>query len=499
MIDFNFIKEKINPYWLFKDREIASLIEKKSFKAYKDPEKNQYRIFYKGKTYTLINFVMNLLKTPVKETNKIINDLYEKYYSEMENKELDKKLIRKPEKIKKRNTLKDKNGLDLLVHSYTLMHPGPILEKLGYRLSKNKSSKFSLVFKKRPGIIEERGEFVLFRRLPNRQYIYVNPRTDGDKGNIINFLQKRLAKLQNKNKINRIDIIKFMEKEVKPEYKEKMKNGIYKHLKPKPSKYVLKNLLKEHKIIENLLKRYSELKEDNYLTKYRGFNFEFLKYFFDQIKENEYKNIVYTTKVFIPEKNDFIYGSLNFKINKIANPEFILKNVAIGLTQGISIMIPTNSNNNPKHLILAESFLDSLSYFLINHLDKNGKLKKDFNESLKNYIFTGTEGAIDKNKLNYLKQLIKKYEKSLKNINILLDKDKYGEKFKEELENFFKNNNFSSDIKINFYTADNFLEKDNQDEIIKDFNDLLLHKKGSKSITQIEEEQYQKKKGNYAD
>lgn len=288
-----------------------------------------------------------------------------------------------------------------------------LLESLGYKLNKDKSTS------KNPVYIKD-SEVIIITRYSNGDYLYFNPNNDTDKGNIWNFCKNRNIKLQ--------------------EFQEFIPNNINQE---KEIKISTKN--NEDEIIcraVKLFEKFNRLQKNDltFLTTQRYILHKNLYQL--NIRVDKFNNVCYSN--YIVKNDKLIKSGFTIKLAKPFKNNEKIKNLIKGI-KGLELLKTKNHTQNI--VIISESIIDSLSLLQIKNIP------------LENAIILGTGGQITKRIQETLKHIIKITPEV--NIKLAFDNDNKGEEISKKIQDQIKLIN--PNINVDIYKSQ-----------LKDWNDDLI-------------------------
>jgi len=322
------------------------------------------------------------------------------------------------------------------------------VNKFGYKIKKNKSSRYYKTLKNEGDII------VVSKNLDNGHWIYFNTRDDEDNGTIIDFIQNRTG--YNLGKVRKI----------LSEYLKEKKEGKIKEIKdfylePATSNEV-KTLLKE-------LEELEKIQENNYLTKDRYIS----------------KKTLTDLPIYQDRKNNISFILLDSqgkvigiaKYNKNFKQIIGKKGVWISLQEDINEDVENEELRRKKlidkvkkinEIFITESPIDALSYVELKNID------------LSKTILIATQGQISEKTVNYIYAYLKaiyKYSecKDYLKIKLGFDNDEAGYLFALKIKNNLteKMQDDKDTFKKSLYIKIEFPK-------LKDWNEELKKKKHTK-------------------
>lgn len=377
--------------------------------AYFDPKKEEFRITVGSRNLNVVDYLVKAHDYNFKEASELLESAYiQQLTQKLEERKQAEKVVEI--EVKETPTPVIKPNLMDIINNAKKEDLQYFVQAQGYKLDKDKSSANWKVMKN-----EETGDKVIINK-KDEVYMYFNPDNENDKGTVYDFYKNRgISKLS-----EMIQLIKGADKEIKIENINKNTNS---------------NTVINLKEIESKYKSFKLVPETNnqYLQK-RGIDTDLLK-LYSTIKVDEKNNIV--TPMYIKQKdnNDFSFSGYN---KKLANPITInkdgtdrtkpLKDLNEG-NKGITILMSDNfeikDKTTQKNIIVAESFIDALSYMQIKELEP------------KNTMLISTNGQQSQDMINSIKSLTGRYPNN-KTI-LAYDNDKKGEKFADDTKQVLPN------------------------------------------------------------
>lgn len=274
------------------------------------------------------------------------------------------------------------------------------VNKFGYKIKKDKSSRYYKTLKKDGDII------VVSRNMNNEHWIYFNTRDDNDNGTIIDFIQNRTG-------YNLGEVRRFLS-----EYLKEKREGKIKEIK---DFYVEPSQSKDIKVILSEIEKLSYLKDENYLVKERKIGKNILKNF--NIYQDKRNNVVF-----------ILYDELGY-ITGLAKYNKNFKQIlgSKGVWSSIQYDVLSNKEENLRDkvkkiekIFITESPIDALSYLELKEKDNIEKV-----------LLLTTQGQISDRTIEILFSFIKAIYliTENKNLNIVLgfDRDEKGLYFATEV------------------------------------------------------------------
>jgi len=318
------------------------------------------------------------------------------------------------------------------------------VNKFGYKIKKNKSSRYYKTLKKDGDII------VVSRNMNNEHWIYFNTRDDNDNGTIIDFIQNRTG-------YNLGEVRRFLSK-----YLQEKREGKIKEIK---DFYVEPSQSKDMKLILSEIEQLTYLKENNYLTAERKINKDIIeKYPVYQDKRNNIVFILY-------DELGYITGLA--KYNKKFKQILGSKGIWSSIQQDVLNDKEENLKDKVKKIekiFITESPIDALSYTELRNTD------------IEKTLLLTTQGQISDRTIDILFSFIKAIylitkRKTLK-IVLGFDKDETGLYFATEVS--FKLKEKMENTLINGKEPFPILEITTEFPKSKDWNEDLKNLKSAK-------------------
>lgn len=404
---------------------------------YFDNKKGEYRVTVNGtRNLNAVDYLIKAHDYSFKEASELLESAY---MQQLENKLSERIEVKETKAVKELKTsLMDiinnakKEDLKYFVHAQ-----GYIIDKdsANWTFMKNAETGDKVIISEKDGI-----------------YRYFNPENDNDKGTIYDFYKNRgVSKLS-----DMVQLIKGADRTVELGKVSTNKNKI---IDP-----------------DKLREKYNTLKSifqtDNQYLQLRGLSEELLKYY-STIKVDERNNVVTPMYQKIKDLADFTFSGYNKKlatpITKTKDGELRnkpLKDLNEG-NKGITILMSDNfeikEKTAHKDIVIAESFIDALSYMQLKKLNP------------KNTMLISTNGQQSESMIKSIQSLTSRYPNN-KTV-LAYDNDKKGDKFAEQTKQFIPNA---------------IREKSK----LKDFNEDLkeLHKEEVKTLIKKDQEQKQQTK-----
>ena len=391
-VDWSEIKRTLHPLTIAKFYKIELKPEQVSKK------KEEYRIKVGKRNYNVVDF---LLKERGLSFKQIVSDI-EKLLAlqkELARQEELKRLeqIRLTEQAKKAQEEKERQEALETIKEAKKEDLSIFLANLGYLEDKRKSSRNYRVME------NEKGDKVIVYRKGDR-YLYFNPQNEQDKGDLYNFFANRGVR----------------------DYKEiaKIINGADRNIELKPLQeakhsYTIDRALSEWERYKN-----KEQNDYSYLTGKRFIDKSIVEAYKHTVKSDEQGNIV------VP-----LYANTeNVKLafvgfdRRLKEPKEEQSKSYINGQKGIAVLQPKEITGI-KNVVIAESYIDGLSYVEYYNLDPN-----------KTAIIS-TQGQLSDKEIEAIKtylQIVQQKGTKLEEINIAMDNDKAGREFADRLEREIK-------------------------------------------------------------
>jgi len=238
------------------------------------------------------------------------------------------------------------------------------INKFGYRIKKNKSSRYYKTLQKEGDII------VVSRNTNNGHWIYFNTRNDNDNGTIIDFIQNRTG-------YNLGEVRRFLSN-----YLKEKKEGKYKEIK---DFYIEPSQSKDIKLLLSEIEQLKYPKDNNYLT----------------IERNISKNIISNFHIYQDNRNNIVfilYDEFGY-MTGLAKYNKNFKQILGSKGVWISIQRDVINNNEEeirkkvkkiKKIVITESPIDAVSYL---------EVKK---ENIDETLLLSTQGQISDRTIDIL-------------------------------------------------------------------------------------------------
>ncbi|BCD61143.1 MULTISPECIES: toprim domain-containing protein [unclassified Nitratiruptor] len=416
-IDWKEIKRTIHPLTLAQYYKI----ELKSEQIHKKDD--EYRIRVDNRNYNIIDY---LLKEQGKSFKEIINDIPALLQLQEKLNLQEAKKLQKAKEEKERqealNIIKEAKKEDLSI----------FLANLGYQIDKTKSSKNYRVMK------NDQGDRVIIYKKGDR-YLYFNPQNDQDRGDVYNFFANR--GIRDYKQI--ADIIKNANRNIEiPKLQEAIHSYNIDKAIDKWNKYRAKK--------EN---------DYSYLTDKRLIDKNILKAYIDSIKSDNEGNIIvplYLTaeqllndrNIELKDKNALLVCGYDRRLKERTENQ---PKSYINGKKGIAILQPQNPQNI-KRIVIAESYIDGLSYIELKQLDP------------KEVAIISTQGQINQNTIEAIKAYVQAIDQKAKvsEIDLLFDFDKAGMEYADRIKKALNDQRVFEDFSYSDY---------------KDWNEQLVKRK----------------------
>lgn len=417
---------------------------------YFDNKKGEYRVTVNGtRNLNAVDYLIKAHDYSFKEASELLESAY---MQQLENKLSERIEVKETKAVKELKTslmdiINNAKKEDLAFFAYAQ----------GYRENKDKASANWYAMKN-----PETGDKIIISN-KNGTYWYYNPENDNDKGTIYDFYKNRgVTKLS-----DMVQLVKGADKNIKI-----------------GSLSTTSNKDIDIKSLENKYKELKSLFEtNNQYLRNRGITEDILKYY-STIKVDEKNNIV--TPMYKQERdlkgfeNNTNYNPDNLRFSgynqKLGKPITItkdgktrekpLKDLNQGY-KGLTVLLSDNfqkeDNVSQMNVVVAESFIDALSYMQLKKLNP------------KNTMLISTNGQQSESMIKSIQSLTSRYPNN-KTV-LAYDNDKKGDKFAEQTKQFIPNA---------------IREKSK----LKDFNEDLkeLHKEEVKTLIKKDQEQKQQSK-----
>lgn len=389
-LDYKEIKAKLDPQRVI-DHLAANKadFEAKAFKPLFDEAKGEFRIAYKRRSYSVVDFLVKEQGHSFKDANAVLDTCYKAQRKEQIGENIQvwdnyatKQVNQQRQDYRAAINEAKKDNIALYAAEY------------GYAIDRSRSSRNYIAMKH-----EESGDRIVVHRNGER-YIYFNPQNDTDRGDLYNFFANRGVKGYRDiaAQIEKADRSKLENLPVLTEAKESYDSQIlYKTYVAMPSyRDTTNGYLQGRGISKEITDQYSNLKVDK-------------------------RNNVVTPMYRHSEKVLFAFAGYNQKLarpiekgkdgTKLDKP---IKDLNRG-NRSITVLKTDNAAKQPDRIVVGESFVDGLSYIQIQQHDPNRSL------------LISTNGQTDEQSIRMIKDLHDKYPKA--EVVLAFDNDKAGRMF----------------------------------------------------------------------